>query len=203
MKGFFLRLQNTRVRAMTARAPLVALVGLLTACGSSPSPMPRKASAAAVVPRKVEQLKEEKPAEAVPPLEYAYSPVGKRDPFRSILDDIAQKAVDSASGRAECGPLCHWDLEQLRLVAVISGISNPLGMVEDPNGRGHVVRRGTFVGKRNGKITQISAGEVVVTEVFKDQMGKPHSNPVVIKLPVDKQESEQEDANLLSREIAE
>ncbi|MGC4122297.1 MAG: pilus assembly protein PilP [Myxococcales bacterium] len=88
-------------------------------------------------------------------------------------------------------------------MAIISGVSNPLAMVEDPNGRGYIVRRGTFVGKRNGKVTQIRAGELVVTEIYKDQMGKPHINPVPIKLPSDEKTGQQEDQNLLTPEVSE
>ena len=178
-----------------------ALLGLM-ACGEAPPPAPAAKPAAAAAPKKAEQASTDKPADAAPTVEYAYSPVGKRDPFRSIIDDV-NKPQEGESTRPDCGPLCKWELEQLRLVAVISGVSNPLAMVEDPNGRGYVVRRGTFVGKRNGKVTQIRAGELVVTEIYRDQMGKPHVNPVVIKLPEDAKPGEQEDQNLLTPEIAE
>jgi hypothetical protein len=58
------------------------------------------------------------------------------------------------------------------------------------------------VGRRNGKVTQIRAGEVVVTEIFKDQLGKPHRNDVAVKLPVDKV-VDQDEPNLLLQEAAE
>ena len=157
--------------------------------GPKPAPQAAKAAPAPALP------------EVAPGVEYLYSPVGKRDPFRSAIEDKLTSA-DEGADRGSCGPLCKWELEQLRLVAVISGVSNPLAMVEDPNGRGYIVRRGTFVGKRNGKVSQIRSGEVVVTEIYRDQMQKPHVNPVSIKLPTDTPQG-QEDQNLLAPENAE
>jgi type IV pilus assembly protein PilP len=187
---------------MAKRILICAALLALAGCGDSPPPAPAAPKpTAAAAPKKPEPAATDKPSESGPTVEYAYSPVGKRDPFRSIIEDV-NKPQEGENVRPDCGPLCKWELEQLRLVAVISGVTNPLAMVEDPNGRGYVVRRGTFVGKRNGKVTQIRSGELVVTEIYRDQMGKPHVNPVSIKLPEDKAEST-EDQNLLTPEIAE
>jgi len=193
---------------MDVRTPILVALLTLAGCGEeiAPPPPPKAAPAPAPAPKKEAAAQTQdatKPGEAPPPtVEYAYSPVGKRDPFRSVLDDKTGP-TESGQERPDCGPLCKWELEQLKLVAVISGVSNPLAMVEDPNGRGYIVRRGTFVGKRNGKVTQIRAGEVVVTEIYKDQMGKPHVNPVPIKLPTDEKPGAAEDQNLLTPEVAE
>ncbi|MGI5862995.1 MAG: pilus assembly protein PilP [Myxococcales bacterium] len=176
---------------------------LLAACGDAPSkPVAKpKKTAAAKEAAKPELASSAAEAEQAPLYEYAYSPIGKRDPFRSVLDD-EQAKPQLAAGVRDCGPLCKWDLEQFKLVAVISGMSNPLAMVEDPSGRGYVVRRGTFIGKRNGKVSQIRSGEVIVTEVFKDQMGKPHLNQIVIQLPKDeKGKKGAEDIDLLGAEV--
>lgn len=188
---------------MTTRIPVLLLTCALAACGSdgggkAKAPTPPRPDAAKKAPA---NDKDEAAAAPSTLVEYAYSPVGKRDPFRSILDDAAEARPDQEQ-RPDCGPLCKWELDQLRLVAVVSGMSNPLGMVEDPGGKGYIVRRGTFMGKRNGKVTQIRAGEVVVTEIFKDQMGKPHPNLVVIKLPSEKATVD-EDQNLLGPDVAE
>ena len=181
----------------------IALLFLVTvaACGDPPKRGPAAASKAkASAPAPMVEAQVADPAEQVRAFEYAYSPVGKRDPFRSVLDD-KQARPDELAGRPDCGPLCKWELEQLKLVAVISGMSNPLAMVEDPEGRGYVIRRGAFVGKRNGKVSQIRSGEVVVTEIFKDQMGKPHLNQIVIELPKDEKEKSTEEQNLLGAEV--
>lgn len=112
---------------------------------------------------------------------YSYNPVAKRDPFRSPLEDLMRVSNDNI--QSSCAdPLCQWDLDQLKLVAVVTGDSNPLAMVEDPLGRGHVVRRNARMGKQGGKVTQILRDSVTVTESFPGTDGKLISNPVSLQL---------------------
>lgn len=120
--------------------------------------------------------------------EYAYSPIGKRDPFRSpLLDEVKVEKKEVVPVKPvenlRCGPLCKWDLEQLRLVAIVSGVSSPMAMVEAPDGKGYTVRRGAFIGKRNGKVTNIRPSEMVVTEIYKDNAGVPQPHEISIALP--------------------
>jgi type IV pilus assembly protein PilP len=161
---------------------------LVAACGSPPVtskaiPKPAAKASKATVPE---------PAVTPPPEEvYSYSAVGKRDPFRSPLDDlIIQSQSDS-----QC-PLCKWEIDQLRLVAVVTGTGNPVAMVEDPDGVGHVVRQGTQVGRRNGKVTTIRRDELVVAELGHDPFGKAISNKTILKIPHNPAEAPQQ-ASLL------
>lgn len=103
--------------------------------------------------------------------EYTYTPIGKRDPFRTFFDSF-EPAEPQQSVDADCGLLCQLELDQLRLVAVVSGVASPLAMVEDPDGRGHMVRRGSHIGKRNGKITEIRRDRMVVTELLRNKQGQ-------------------------------
>jgi len=57
-----------------------------------------------------------------------------------------------------------------------------VAMVEDPDGVGHVVRQGTQVGRRNGKVTTIRRDEVVVAELAHDPFGKAISNKPILKI---------------------
>ena len=77
------------------------------------------------------------------------NPLGKRDPFRSPLGESQTRP----EGSQVCSePLCQWDLDQLKLVAVVTGDANPLAMVEDPQTRGYIIHRGTRVGKQGGQV---------------------------------------------------
>lgn len=137
---------------------LIASLALIPAC-SDPKPPPSRPAARGKPQPKVE----EKAAEPeVVEEEYVFSPVGKRDPFRPYLERFA---VDAAMAPDPlCGPLCQWDLDQLRLVGIVSGLASPLGMLEDPKGSGYTVRRGTSIGKGNGKVTEILRDRIIVTE---------------------------------------
>jgi type IV pilus assembly protein PilP len=96
-------------------------------------------------------------------------------------------ATITEGGTGICAePLCNFDLDQLTLVAVVSGDANPVGMLEDPTKVGHLVHRNTRVGKQGGKVTQIQRDCVVVTEYFQSPDGKVNPNRVNLCIKTDK-----------------
>jgi type IV pilus assembly protein PilP len=141
-----------------------ALALALVGCGEEEAPPP----AAAAPTRPKAEAPKDKPAEAVvagPAYVYSYNPVGRRDPFRSPIQDMVRENTQAGPQMTSCNePLCQWDIDQLKLVAVVTGDANPMAMVEDPMGRGHIVRRNTRMGRQGGKVTQILRDEVIVTE---------------------------------------
>lgn len=153
----------------TILANLMAAGLVLASCGDDEAPAPPPApKAAAPAPKKPEaKAAEETAAEVV---EYSYSPAGKRDPFRSPTDELV--VVEAPAADPNCGPLCAWELDQLRVVAVVSGQASPVAMVEDPSGKGHLLRRGMSIGKRSGKITDIRRDRLIVTEFQRGPKGQ-------------------------------
>lgn len=83
-------------------------------------------------------------------------------------------------------PLCQWDLEQLSLTAVVTGDANPFAMLEDPQGRGHIVRRQTRVGRQGGKVSQILRDRLVVTEYWTQPDGTSKPIPKNMSMQEDK-----------------
>lgn len=67
-----------------------------------------------------------------------------RDPFRSFLSLFSRRAIE-APQRLVIMPTTA--VEDMRLIAIISGSDAPRAMLVDTNGVGHVVRRGDFVGR--------------------------------------------------------
>lgn len=120
---------------------------------------------------------EEKAAET--PGEYAYNPIGKRDPFRSFFRAIEDTEIPNPT------PLQRFDIEQYKLVGVVWGIDSPRAMVQDPEQTGHILELGTYVGKHWGRVTQISRTSVVVTEEYKEADGNLVTEQTVIALPVE------------------
>ncbi|RKH03555.1 hypothetical protein D7X32_13645 [Corallococcus carmarthensis] len=172
----------TRMKTFKSTMTAAVMALTLSACEDKPpAPPPAPPQAAAPAPAPVEEKTE---ASAAPTFVYTYSPVGKRDPFRSPLEELGPVARD-APERACNEPLCVFDLDQLKLVAVVTGDASPLAMVEDPLGRGHIVRRNTRVGRQGGKVTQILRDSVTVTEVFTGAKGELISNPVSLQLKAD------------------
>lgn len=126
-------------------------------------------------------VKKKAPVEAAPvvvatQVDYVYNAINKRDPFRGTTELVRQApGPDASSGSAPCDdPLCQLDLDDLTVVAVVSGDANPLAMVEDRKGVGHIVRRNTKMGKAGGKVTQVLRECIVVTSfVSGGADGKP------------------------------
>jgi type IV pilus assembly protein PilP len=156
-----------------------AALGLCLGCEEPPTPTPKAP----------EKPKETVPAEAasdpapdalgdIEEATYAYSPIGKRDPFRSLY---GEELLDASA--EQLTELQRFEVDQLNLVAIISRIPTPYAMVEDPNGKGHTLTRGTLIGKNWGRVAEISGQCVVVKEEYRDYTGRKVTNRFPICLP--------------------
>jgi type IV pilus assembly protein PilP len=151
---------------------LVAAVG----CGRSAQP-PKAAAAKPAAARAEAPAEAEKPAEA----EWVYSSVGKRDPFRSFLNEISAQTGTLATRCAT--PLGRYEVEQLKLVAVVTGLEDPVAMVEAPNGVGYTLRRGACIGKNGGVVEAVRSSEVVISEWAVRGDGSRDATQTVLRLP--------------------
>ena len=57
-----------------------------------------------------------------------------------------------------------------------------IAMVEEATGKGYEVSIGTFIGKNQGKVTEINGSSITVTELVKDFKGKLKEQTQEIKL---------------------
>jgi len=93
-----------------------------------------------------------------------------RDPFESyltVLDQQSKQRMEQHRGSGadhDPEPLEAFDLGALRLVAIMQMGSNKAAMVEDPEGKGYVVRAGSYIGRDNGRIENITARSVEIME---------------------------------------
>ena len=167
---------------MSPRRTLLALAAALAAgCGGSPKPAPRPAPApVAAAPQPAAPAPEPaKPPEKAP--EWSYSSVGKRDPFRSYLSELSKQSGALATRCAT--PLGRFELEQLKLVAVVTGLENPVAMVQAPNGVGYSLRRGACIGKNGGTVAAVRSGEVIIAEWAVRADGTRDRTQTVMRLP--------------------
>ncbi|MDX2009763.1 MAG: pilus assembly protein PilP [Myxococcaceae bacterium] len=162
---------------MRAALGTVCIVAFgLVACGESPAPTAPAVTPPAARPRPaVADAGVAAPSETY---QYSYSAMGKRDPFRSLGNQVERgSGGDIGSGQAPCDEvLCQFDLDDLKLVAVVSGDANPVAMVEDRAGVGHVVRRNTKMGRQAGKVTAILRDCIVVTSFVPGPDGRQQAN---------------------------
>ncbi|MEL6345162.1 MAG: pilus assembly protein PilP [Myxococcota bacterium] len=111
---------------------------------------------------------------------YNYTPQGKRDPFRSFI------TVEQAGPELEqLGPLQTFEVDQYSLVAIVWNTARPMALAEDPDGTGHVMERGTYIGRNWGKVTQINADHIIITEEYQTIDGELSVDTIRLDLPVE------------------
>ncbi len=126
------------------------------------------------------RAEEDAAAYEVPEVEpYIYSVEGKRDPFQIPPGMVGRQGGDDAETE-EAKPvriqeyLERFQLDSLKLVAILFHIEGQesAAMVQDPEGQGHLVRIGNYLGVNEGRITNITDGEVTIVEPSPEEKGK-------------------------------
>lgn len=105
--------------------------------------------------------------QVIDPYSFTYNPFGKRDPFENFL---SRGQIDSKPQSAN--PLLNYDLSKFYLTGIVWGMANPRAIVKDGDNRGHIIRRGTRIGRNRGKVMRILKDRVVIAEEFRDPLGK-------------------------------
>jgi type IV pilus assembly protein PilP len=159
------------------RLALLAALVVLAGCGDKPKPAAAPAKTASATVAAAPAADAKKAAET----EWSYSSAGKRDPFRSYLAEA--KAAGGGLQTRCATPLGRFELEQLKLVAVVTGIDDPVAMVQAPTGVGYTVRRGACIGKNGGTVSAVRTGEIVVAEWAIRADGTRDRTQTVLNLP--------------------
>ena len=66
-------------------------------------------------------------------------------------------------------------LEELSLIAVVSGDAQPRAMFRDPGGLGQTVKRGDYVSKAGARITKILSDRVILEVAETSTTGEPRA----------------------------
>lgn len=116
-----------------------------------------------------------------------------RDPFRSFVTELKGK-VPVVAQRAVIMP--NTPIDAMRLIAIISGITQPRAMLVDEKGVGYVTARGDFVGKAdvvngggsenipialNWRVDRIRENEVVLA---REDPSAPNRPPLTKVIPL-------------------
>jgi type IV pilus assembly protein PilP len=116
-----------------------------------------------------------------------------RDPFRSFASELKAKTPLVAQ-RAVIMP--NTEIDEMRLIAIITGISQPRAMLVDPKGVGYVTARGDFVGKAdvvqgggtenlpislNWRVDRIRENEIVLA---REDPSAPNRPPLTKVIPL-------------------
>jgi hypothetical protein len=95
-----------------------------------------------------------------------------RDPFHSYLRLFIDKGV--VKNRKAPAVFEKLGLEELSLIAIVSGDSTPYAMFRDPAGLGETVKKGDYISKSSARVTKILSDRVVVELMETNAKGEPH-----------------------------
>ena len=161
----------------------IALFFLIGGCGGgtpAPSSPPTKARSLSAEKNKggLAKVAEKKEPEKKEEVEYSYNPAGKPDPFKPFI----QLASRGGSRTVPATPLQKFDISQLKLVAIITTSEGNIALVEDATGKGYFLKKGTWIGKNDGKVTKILKDTVIIQEVYQDIFGQTKTNEISLSL---------------------
>lgn len=127
----------------------------------------------------------------IPDLAIGYDSTGKIDPFIPLVKEepVVVEKKDLIDAKSEVRekrtktPLEKIELSQLQLKAIIMAPSGNKALVEEANGKGYIIRKGTYIGRNDGKVVQILKDKIVVEELTENHEGKMIAREKEIKLP--------------------
>ena len=112
---------------------------------------------------------------------YFYDSTNKIDPFKSFL--ITRKELEEKARGKPKTYLETIDISQLTISAIVIASKGNWALVRDSKGDGHVIKVGTLIGKKNGRVTKILEKEVIVTEFYQNIRGRKLRKNISMKLP--------------------
>ncbi len=190
-------------------APWLVVLALLSACDDEPlrtgaRPAPVAPATPGTGPGAGPAVEEE--VDAGPPRpEYRDEDFAEadtnRDPFRNYAATLqaAPRAVEETTRDVE---MPNTGIDEMRVLGIVTGVADPRGMIADREGVGHVVRRGSFLGRAeivqaggleelpvtlHWRVDRIRDSEIVLT---RDDPTAPNRPPLTRVLPLREEEDQ-------------
>ncbi len=125
--------------------------------------------------------------------DFTEADVRNRDPFRSYAKAFKAQAAAPAQRRVL---MPSTSLDEMNLIAIVTGIATPRAMLTDTAAVGHVVRRGDYIGRPevvqtggaegmpvtlNWRVDRIRPGSVVLT---REDPSSPDKPPLTRVMPL-------------------
>lgn len=212
------RTSNLRMIRAFVRTSAVSLAALsmLSACegetitvGASPGATPPSSAAASPTPSTpVAAAEPEAPVEPAAPVAPTYrdedfvEAATNRDPFRNFAQMFVPVVGGGAIPVQRQVRMDSTSIDEMRLIAIVSGVPNPSAMILDTAGTGHTVHRGDYVGRPdfvstggaesvpitlNWRVDRISPAEVILT---RDDPSAPNRMALTRVMPLHTEQEE-------------
>ncbi|MEK7772783.1 MAG: pilus assembly protein PilP [Deltaproteobacteria bacterium] len=95
-----------------------------------------------------------------------------RNPFQSHI--ILMRGVEGA--KKVKGPLECCEITLFKVVAVVAGADDQVALIQSPDNKRYIVKKGDPIGSREGKVVSIDDRGVTVRELVRDDRGNVKSS---------------------------
>ena len=99
------------------------------------------------------------------------------DPFRPFI-----KLTKETPTSENLLPIQRLKLSEIKLTGIIWNTQNPLALIEDPAGKGYVLRKGDLIGP-SGKVKEVKKDRVIIEESYMDIFEGEKTRFVELVLP--------------------
>lgn len=202
------RLGRRLVRAALALSVAAAAASAIAGCNADSAmkaatqgPQANNATDAGAAPAVVADAAPPAPPPP-PPMEFGENDFVEsdrnRDPFRSYLSILGPDPNRKTAPIQRLVVLPQYSLDELQLIAIVTGGEYPRAMVLDPGKKGWVIKRGDWVGRPevvhiggangadyqiNWRVDKVRDGDVVFTREDPAQPGIPPASRVIALRP--------------------
>jgi len=112
---------------------------------------------------------------------FQYRPQGKVDPFKPFIKK--ETPGQKSASLKFLSPLQRYDMEQLKLIGIMAGANNKRrAIVQDPKGKSYILMKGTLIGQRNGRVTEILDDQVIVEEKTGEDSRRVKTKRIILDL---------------------
>lgn len=116
-----------------------------------------------------------------------YDSTGRLDPFMPLIKEEEQREEKPVIKKKDRPvrpktPLEKVDLSQLKLVGIVRAESGNKALVQQADGKGYIITKGTYVGIHSGKVVDILRDRVIVEEDQEDWQGNISKQKRELKL---------------------
>ncbi|MBW2544059.1 MAG: pilus assembly protein PilP [Deltaproteobacteria bacterium] len=121
---------------------------------------------------------------------WRYNPEGKPDPFKPFIKIVEKEKSAGETPDTQLieeqavflPPLRRFAVDEFRLTGIVLAGNKRIAMVETPEGKRYILRRGAYIGINRGKVIKILSDSVVVLEKIKDFEGNINTERVILTL---------------------
>jgi len=114
---------------------------------------------------------------------YRYHPEGKPDPFKPFVTIVTEeKEGEKKTVHVPRSPLEKFVVSEFRLTGILWTGTKKIAIVKSPDGKRHLLQRGTVIGINGGTVIEIRPDGVVILEKVKDFAGNTKEERIILAL---------------------